>query len=120
MLLDLPIQRLEWIQTLRSQYKVYLYSNINSIHEVQVANILQSTLGVHNLDNYFDEVYYSHVIGYRKPNPEGYHHILHSNQLNPQHTLFIDDTPQHILGAQKVGLQTKYLERGMDICVDIF
>ena len=32
------------------------------------------------------------------------------NKLNPKETLFIDDSPQHIAGAKKAGLQTLLMD----------
>jgi putative hydrolase of the HAD superfamily len=32
--------------------------------------------------------------------------VLDENNLNPAETLFIDDSPQHLAGAQKIGIQT--------------
>jgi putative hydrolase of the HAD superfamily len=54
-------------------------------------------------------------MGLRKPYPEAFQFILDEQQLNPAETLFIDDTPKNITGAQAVGLQTVFLEKGMEI-----
>ncbi len=40
--------------------------------------------------------------------------------LQAAHTLFIDDSPQHIAGAQALGIQTIWMEKGMTIEKDIF
>jgi putative hydrolase of the HAD superfamily len=48
----------------------------------------------------------------RKPGEEIFLRVIRENNLVPEETLFIDDSPQHIEGAKKVGLQTLYLEKG--------
>jgi putative hydrolase of the HAD superfamily len=52
----------------------------------------------------------------RKPNEDIFEFVLHENKLDPTKTLFIDDTEQHILGAQKVGIHTFHLQKGESIC----
>ena len=42
----------------------------------------------------------------RKPNPAIFEMVLKENNLLAEETLFIDDSPQHIEGAKKVGLNT--------------
>jgi HAD superfamily hydrolase (TIGR01509 family) len=112
MLLDLPADKIEWIQTLRGQFKVFLFSNTNELHEIAFNQEVQRVLQTPSLDNYFDKVYLSHKIGFRKPNPEGFEQILIENGLVATETLFIDDSPQHIAGAARLGIQTLYLPFG--------
>ena len=110
MLFNIPAARLQLISELRKKYRVFLYSNINEIHEIAVHQRLQDKHGIKNLENYFDKVYYSHLIGMRKPNKEGFLHIINDQQIDPKETLFIDDSPQHIEGALKSGLQAAWLD----------
>jgi len=46
---------------------------------------------------------------------ESFQFIINEQKLNPSETLFIDDTLRHVQGAQKVGLNTYYLQDGEDI-----
>jgi putative hydrolase of the HAD superfamily len=82
--------------------------------------VLSRNHGMPSLAVFFDKVYFSHRVGLRKPMPEIFELILNSNGLKPEHTLFIDDSPQHIAAAQKLGIQTIFLEQGMTIENDIF
>lgn len=111
MLLDLPKKRIDLIQQLASKYKVFLFSNTNQIH----LNAFRKSIGkAHKkpmlLEEIFVKTYYSHELKMRKPNPNGFEYILNSHNLNPATTLFIDDSEQHIKGAQKLGLQTYWLK----------
>jgi putative hydrolase of the HAD superfamily len=65
---------------------------------------------------YFEKVYFSSDIGMRKPDAEIFEFVLKEQGLDPARTLFIDDTEQHILGAQKLGIQTYHLGKGERIC----
>jgi HAD superfamily hydrolase (TIGR01509 family) len=49
------------------------------------------------------------VVGKRKPNAEAFETVLNQHGLVASETLFIDDSIQHIEGAQKLGLQTIHL-----------
>ena len=52
---------------------------------------------------------YSHLLGYRKPAADSFRQLLAHLQLNAADTLFIDDTPGNIRGAQEAGLHTIFL-----------
>lgn len=120
MLLDLPAHRLETIQQLRAPYKVFLYSNTNALHELAFNKTVCECMQTPTLAPFFDKVYLSHTIGFRKPNKEGFELILKENNLNPATTLFIDDSPQHIAGASSLGIQTYFLEQGQTLETHIF
>jgi putative hydrolase of the HAD superfamily len=120
MLRDFPLRRLQILQQLRMHHDLLLLSNTNAIHEVAFNKILMDAHGMPGIGVFFDKVYLSHRIGMRKPNEEVFKRILDENGLKAADTLFIDDSPQHIEGAQKLGIQTIYLEKGMTIEKDIF
>jgi len=120
MLLDFPLRRLQILQQLRTYHDLLLLSNTNEIHETAFNKIIERERGVANIGAFFDRVYLSHRIGMRKPNVEVFQHILDENGLKAEHTLFIDDSPQHVEGAKKLGIQTIWLEPGMTIEKDIF
>jgi len=120
MLLDFPLRRLQLLQQLRLHYDLFLLSNTNEIHEVAFNKILMDSHSIPNIGVFFDKVYFSHHVGLRKPMPEIFEKVLNENSLEPGHTLFIDDSHQHIVSADKLGIQTIYLEKGMTIENDIF
>ncbi|HEY1033164.1 MAG TPA: HAD family phosphatase [Flavipsychrobacter sp.] len=120
MLLDFPLRRLQILQQLRNYHDLILLSNTNEIHELAFNDILMRTHGFPNLGVFFDRVYLSHRLGMRKPNAEIFRYILDENGFEARHTLFIDDSPQHIEGAKQLGIQTIHLQKGMTIEKDIF
>lgn len=120
LLLDIPIRRLQILQQLRLDYDLYLLSNTNSIHEKEYNKTVKETCGYENLNFFFDKVYLSHRIGMRKPNAEAFTCILEEHALAPQHTLFIDDSPQHIAAADALGLKTIHMKDDMSMEEDVF
>ena len=118
MLLDLPKKRLDFIKSLRGQYKVFLFSNTNDIHFKEVFNICKRQNGFNTFDGYFDKEYYSNIFGKRKPNPDAFISILNENKIEAEETIFFDDSLQHVLGARQAGLYAMHLSKGKSI-VDI-
>lgn len=120
MLLRIPLRRLQILQQLQLHYNTFLLSNTNSIHEKAFNTMLREVCGFNTLAVFFDKIYYSHHLGMRKPDREIFEFILSENQLNPERTLFIDDSIQHIVTAQSLGIQTIHLTNGMSIENDVF
>jgi putative hydrolase of the HAD superfamily len=48
----------------------------------------------------------------RKPNPDIFEHVLADSNLNPEETLFVDDSPQHLKTAAAMGLHTHLMAPG--------
>lgn len=109
MLLDFPQERLDWLNVIRSKYRVYLFSNTNQIHLEAFLGILSRENGVADFDAYFIKAYYSHLLGMRKPYVTSFERVLEEQSLHAAETLFIDDTVTNIEGAQKAGMQTIHL-----------
>jgi len=96
----------ELLLSLKPKYRTFLLSNINPIHYDYIMDYLQNEFGFTGNDHLFEKVYYSHLVGKRKPNAEIFEQVLNENNLDPAETLFIDDSPQHIATATKLGIQT--------------
>ena len=111
MLLDLPASRLELLRKLKQSHVIYLYSNTNSIHLKAFRQIIKSQYNNELLlESLFLKTYYSHELDMRKPNTNGFLKILSNHDLSPGSTLFIDDSEQHLKGAESIGLQTVWLK----------
>jgi glucose-1-phosphatase len=108
MILDIPAWRIDLLRRLRNNHTLFLLSNTNAIHMRRVEQEV-SQFGVTSLDELFDRAYYSHKMNKRKPNTDIYEQIIRENNLRPEKTLFIDDNPYNIAGAQKTGIHTIHL-----------
>ena len=118
MLLDTPVERLELLKFLKTDYRIFLLSNTNSIHAPHYNKYIQDTYGI-NFPGLFESVYYSHEIGMRKPDHEIYEFVLNKSGLKKDETLFIDDLEVNILPARELGIQT-YLLTKPDTLMDLF
>jgi len=115
MLLTFREKSLEFLDSIKSKYKLYLLSNTNHIHLNAFDKIYNVTPRNKPFEKFFDKVYYSCEMGLRKPNADIYEFVLNENKLEAGKTLFIDDSVQNTEAAQAVGLQTILLKRGMYI-----
>jgi len=109
MLLDLPPSRLTLLAGLRNRFKTMVLSNTNDIHIVAFDKIVANATNGGTIDDFFDKIYYSHILGMRKPETEIYKYVIKENNLDPAATLFIDDMEKNIAGAQSCGLKTLHL-----------
>ena len=114
MLLDLPKERIVLLKKLSQDYPIFLLSNTNAIHISAIKEYLGESIYA-NFYSLFNKVYYSHEIGFRKPNKEAFQLILKENNLKANEVLFIDDSPQHIQGAKKLGIKTYHLKNREEI-----
>jgi len=109
MMLDMPAERITWLQSVAQQYEVYLFSNTNAIHYACFENICRRDLGNIDFNALFRFAGYSHQLGFRKPAVDSFRQLLDNLQLKATDTLFIDDTPGNIKGAQAAELNTLFL-----------
>ena len=57
----------------------------------------------------FDKMYLSHELGLRKPDVKIFEYILNEQKLKAEEVFFIDDSPQHIASAKKIGIHCHHL-----------
>jgi glucose-1-phosphatase len=109
MLLDFPAIRVELVKNLRKDFKIYLFSNTNAIHVEKFHSIFRNQHGF-EVFTLFDKDFYSNEIGFRKPMPEAYQEIIRLSGINPEESLFIDDSLQNVESAIASGLKGYWLE----------
>lgn len=105
MILDVPAEKLALLKRLKQKYPLYLLSNTNELHVPVVRRSWANTTN-ESMESFFNKIYFSHELHLRKPHQEIYKFVCEDENLNPETTLFIDDSIQHIEGATKFGLQT--------------
>jgi len=90
----------ELLKKLRENYQLAFYSNTSDLH-------LPRLLHDVGLASYFDYTFASYEIGYFKPDPDGYRHVLQQMDVAAENVLFIDDNPANVRGALDVGLHAR-------------
>jgi len=119
MLVGIAAGNHELLLKLKAEYRTFLLSNINAIHYDYINRYLKSEFNFDDNAHLFEKTYYSHLVGKRKPDAAIFEQVLSENNLDPEETLFIDDSPQNIAGAQKLGIQT-YLMTAPDTIQNFF
>ncbi|MCW3103310.1 MAG: HAD-superfamily hydrolase, subfamily variant 3 [Bacteroidetes bacterium] len=120
MLLDLPHERLDLLEKLKSTHRTFLLSNTNELHIEAIFSALEKNMGIPDLSVYFEKMYFSYKVKMRKPDAEIFRLVLKENGLQAKETLFIDDSPQHIEAAKRLGIQTYLLDVTKESILDIF
>lgn len=118
-LIDFPKHRLDFIKKLSEEkkYKLILLSNTNDIH---IEWVKQNIVFFEEFKDYFDAFYLSHELNMRKPEPIIYKYVLQDHRLEPEETLFIDDTKENSDAAAALGFQTWNIDPDREDVVDLF
>lgn len=116
---DFPLHRLEFLQLLSKNYRLFLLTNTDEIH---IAHF-EEKVGISfytDFYNCFEKVFFSFEMGMRKPQPEIFTTIINKYDLSPKRTLFVDDKLENTDAAASLGLQVWNLQVGKEDVVDLF
>lgn len=114
MLLDFPADRVEWLQQLKSKYRLFLFSNTNAIHLARFQQVFTEAHGF-IMDELFEVAYYSNLVQLRKPDAAAYEMVLKQNNLVPAETFFIDDALVNVEAAKASGINGIHLQPGVQV-----
>jgi len=118
LLLDFPLPRVELLQQLRKNYRVFLLSNTNSIHFDYYTNDFYKKYGFRMI-TLFDRLFLSYEIGIHKPDAGIYTYVLENANIDAKETVFIDDSLANIKAAEELGIAGIHIHDGHDV-VDFF
>ncbi len=110
MLVDFKPKRIERIQWLAKSHKLLMLSNTNEVHFAFFSGKLEKEYGV-SFNDLFQKVYISNEMHLLKPDLEIYRQVLIEQNLNPETTLFIEDTKENAVAANKLGIETLVIPR---------
>ena len=104
---------MEYLQTLRGSYRLCVLSNTNPFLQGW-ARSPKFTAEGKSLDDYFDELYLSYLMGCSKPGKDIYKKMLADGNMLPEETLFVDDGERNIEAAKELGIRTLKAVNGED------
>ncbi|TSA49588.1 MAG: HAD family phosphatase [Sphingobacteriales bacterium] len=119
MLLDIPKDRMKYIEGIKNKFNTFLLSNTNSIHLNFISNYLQKEFGIKDISEKFKNAYYSCQVGMRKPDEKIFQLVLEENNLVPEETLFLDDSAVNVETADKLGMHVILIMPGDEIEIKI-
>lgn len=119
LLIGFKPERLDLLEKIGRQYRIFLLSNTNQIHYQYYMGELK-TLDYHKkFTAFFEKLYFSHQIGMRKPDAEIFDYVIQDSQIKAEETIFIDDYDLNISAANRARLNSILLESKQEIC-DLF
>lgn len=106
LLLDVPAERLAYIENLRFRYPVYLLSNTNAIHIEKCQQYFRTRYNIPDFRKLFNQVFLSYEMGLWKPDYKIYQQVLDETGFKPGEVLFLDDNADNIDAAKDLGIKT--------------
>ncbi len=107
LLLDIPAERGAIVKRLAAKYPLYLLSNTSPGHMAIIDGMVREQFGWSSLREPFVRAFYSYEMGVRKPDSAIYARMLEESGLNPEETVFLDDTLANLEKAREFKLQTR-------------
>ena len=108
MLVRFPEERVKLLKVLSKRYNLYMLSNTSALHVKVFEHMYLETAG-EPMQKVFKKLYYSHEIGWHKPDSEAWKYVIKDAAIKPQETLFLDDTIHNIKAAQELGFQAIHI-----------
>ncbi len=96
------------VKKLKKNYPLYLISNTNELHY----EFIRKKFGILK---HFTKCFPSHEVGHRKPDPAMFEHVLKEIKLKPEETVFIDDMPEFVASAEKLGIHGVLFQTTSDL-----
>ena len=112
-LVGIPKYRLEQLRQLKKSYNIYMLSNTNSIMwRSRIAEDFRQE-GLERED-YFDGIVTSFEARSIKPNAKIFHTVVEKLGINPNETLFLDDSQKNLDAAAQLGFHTLLVTPGSE------
>ena len=108
MLVGIPMERTSLEKAQSKRYRLYLLSNTSALH-VQVFEKMYIESAGESMQEVFDKIYYSHEIGWHKPDREAWEYVIKDAAILPEETLFLDDSIHNIKASQELGFQAIHI-----------
>lgn len=112
-LVGIPVYKLDLLLKLRERYVVYLLSNTNDIHwrwSCEHAFRYRAF----RAEDFFEKIFLSYEMKLSKPDVVIYRKVLDETGINPEETLFIDDSAANCRAAETLGISTYTPKAGED------
>lgn len=112
-LTGIPVKRLQDLRELRKHYKVYMLSNTNKIMWDSTIKDEFTKEGLQRED-YFDGIVTSFTANALKPEEKIFRYVENELGINPEETLFFDDSQTNLDAAARLGFKTALVAPGTE------
>jgi len=114
MLLRIPRERCDLLKRLADRYALYMLSNTSDLHTPVFERMFRENAGM-EMYELFTKIYYSHEIGYHKPDREAWDFVIEDAGIKPGETLFLDDNIHNIKASQELGFQAIHIHERINL-----
>ncbi len=111
-IVDIPLEIFTCLEKMKKEYHLFVLSNTNPIHIQYLYTFLKEKRGIKNFEFYFQKVYYSFLLGCKKPDDSIFKYVIKDAKIDPSKTLFIDDTYVNVKKGEELGFQTFLMPTG--------
>jgi putative hydrolase of the HAD superfamily len=114
---ELPLNKLKALQNYSKNYRIFLLSNTNPIAVETVKPMF--LLGGQEMSDYFEKMYLSFEMKCAKPDPKIFSMLLEDAGINPEESLFVDDSITNLEAASEFGIKTAHIIQENDLMNDL-
>ncbi|WP_438765869.1 HAD family hydrolase [Kushneria sp. TE3] len=102
----------ELLERIDPRFYMAILSNNNPIHWA----VIQRT----GLEAHFDTIFLSHEIGYRKPDPRAWQHVIKALACSANQITFLDDNPECVDAARTLGMRAHLVngKEALETCLE--
>lgn len=111
-LVGIPETRLNFLKMLKKKYKLYLLSNTSKIHHDYWQSMFHYSSNEVGAHHFFEGIFCSFETHIAKPDVTAFETVIHKTSINPDHTLFFDDSQANIDSAKYLGFKTTLVNEG--------
>lgn len=105
MFIGIPEKRMEWLGEMKKYHRMAIFSNTNELHIQWVQDHLKKEhQGLDFEGQFFEGVFYSHLLGCRKPEKDCFELVLDKLDWKASETIFIDDLEENVKAADQAGI----------------
>ena len=108
MIVRVPEERTALLNVLAKRYNLYMLSNTSALHAPVFEKMYIDAAGI-TMHEAFTKIYYSFEIGCSKPDHEAWEFVIKDAKIQPEETLFLDDSIHNIKASQELGFQAIHI-----------
>lgn len=113
----IPKSKLDALKHFAEKYRLFLLSNTNPVAIDTVKPMFR--VGGKNMEDYFEKMYLSYEMKCAKPDLKIFRMLLDDSGINPEETLFVDDSKINLNAASVFGIKTALMLQENDLINDL-
>ena len=105
-IVDIPVHRIAFIRKLKEKgFRTMLLSNTNPVLFPEISKRYFTQEGL-SVEDYFDGIFLLYKIRAVKPDHDAFRQVIRLSGIDPEETLFIDDSQRNLDSASSFGFVT--------------